>query len=348
MYIRCRLDIPYPILEVAREPAAGHGVTIGPLRGRRLVGELVEQLESLFGLRHCGRALPRRTHPSAYGQMGRCLSPCLGDLDPNLYRRRLDGALAAFLQPDGTAAAQLIAHVETQMRAAAAEQRYERAAGCAAGPVGCGSSSSGWRGGPGQPRPAASGVRARIRPGRAATCSGSSADGWWIGVRGRQRQSELVSRTERALRHASRAGDTGAHVPPGEIDEVRLVGTYLLSHPDLPQLSLPAPEAALVALAGPDGPAQVNGSSVTVARTCGLTGLELGAGRGLPADERQGDRPEARRHGGATHPAEHPLGEPELITSRERFLAEQPDQPPVRLAPVVQPGDRLLADSTPW
>ena len=62
-------------------------MTIGPLTGRKLVVELVEQLDSLFGLRHCGRRLPRRDHPSAYGQMGRCLSPCLGDLDPNLYRR---------------------------------------------------------------------------------------------------------------------------------------------------------------------------------------------------------------------------------------------------------------------
>ena len=54
-YIRCRLDIAFPILEVASEPAAGHAVTIGPLRGRRLAHELVEQLDSLFGLRHCGR-----------------------------------------------------------------------------------------------------------------------------------------------------------------------------------------------------------------------------------------------------------------------------------------------------
>jgi DNA polymerase-3 subunit epsilon len=88
VYIRCRLDIAYPILEVSPEPAAGHAVTIGPVHGRRLALELVEQLDSLFGLRHCGRRLPRRDHPSAYGQMGRCLSPCLGDLDPNLYRLR--------------------------------------------------------------------------------------------------------------------------------------------------------------------------------------------------------------------------------------------------------------------
>ena len=100
-YIRCRFDIPFPILEVASDPAPGHAVTIGPLRGRRLAHELVEQLDSLFGLRHCGRQLVLREHPSAYGQMGRCLSPCLGDLDPNLYRRRLDEALAAVRRRSG-------------------------------------------------------------------------------------------------------------------------------------------------------------------------------------------------------------------------------------------------------
>ena len=126
VYIRCRLDIPFPILEVASDPAAGHAVTIGPLHGRRLALELVEQLDSLFGLRHCGRRLPRREHPSAYGQMGRCLSPCLGDLDPNLYRRRLDAMLRLFSDTDP--GRPLLDHVDGQMRAAAAEQHYERAA----------------------------------------------------------------------------------------------------------------------------------------------------------------------------------------------------------------------------
>jgi DNA polymerase III subunit epsilon len=126
VYICCRLDIPFPILEVSPRPAAGLAVTIGPLRGKRLAGELVEQLDSLFGLRHCGRRLVRRDHPSAYGQMGRCLSPCLGDLDPNLYRRRLDQALRVFVDgSDGRAG--LIAHVERQMREASAAQRFERA-----------------------------------------------------------------------------------------------------------------------------------------------------------------------------------------------------------------------------
>ena len=126
VYLRCRLDIPFPILEVAREPAAGHAVCVGPVRGRAAAAELVEQLNSLFGLRHCGRTLPRREHPSAYGQMGRCLSPCLNDLDPNVYRERLDAALRLFVGREGGVA--LLARVDAQIAEASAAQRYERAA----------------------------------------------------------------------------------------------------------------------------------------------------------------------------------------------------------------------------
>lgn len=126
VWLRCRLDIAFPILEVAREPATGTAVNVGPLRGRATAVELLEQLTSLFGLRHCGRRLQRREHASAYGQMGRCLSPCLGDLDPNLYRRRLDEALALFARRDGARA--ILGHVDRMIAGAAAELRYERAA----------------------------------------------------------------------------------------------------------------------------------------------------------------------------------------------------------------------------
>ena len=96
------------------------------MRGRAAAAELVEQLNSLFGLRHCGRTLPHREHPSAYGQMGRCLSPCLHDLDPNLYRERLDAALNLFVGRDGGRA--LLERVDQQTREASAARRYERAA----------------------------------------------------------------------------------------------------------------------------------------------------------------------------------------------------------------------------
>ena len=127
VYLRCRLDIPFPILEVAPEPADGLAVNVGPLQGRHTAVELMEQLNSLFSLRVCGRTLRRRPWPSAYGQMGRCLSPCLGDLDPNAYRRRLDEALALFCGGAGGSAT-LLAHIDGLVAAAAAQQSFERAA----------------------------------------------------------------------------------------------------------------------------------------------------------------------------------------------------------------------------
>jgi hypothetical protein len=63
---------------------------------------------------------------------------------------------------------------------------------------------------------------------------------------------ELTERTAGALGRAGRGGELGAHVPPDEVDEVRLVRSYLASHPELRQLRLDPPPAAeeLAAFAG--------------------------------------------------------------------------------------------------
>jgi DNA polymerase-3 subunit epsilon len=303
VYIRCRLDIPFPILEVSPQPAAGHAVSIGPLRGRALVRELVEQLDSIFGLRHCGRRLPRRDHPSAYGQMGRCLSPCLGDLDPNLYRRRLDAALRLF---GGEGRDRLLQHVEAQMRAAAAERQFERAA---------------W-------------LRRRLRRlqvilGRlegvleatharprlllaSHPAEPARRDAFWL-VGGRlidwgampEDVGELFELTTAALVRGGRGGELGAHVPPDEIDEVRLVRSYLASHPELPQLVLePAPTRELLrSFVLGEGELDHLGGRLT--RTHGNGAAE----RDLAADEGQGERSQAGRYGDAPHQADLALAE---------------------------------------
>lgn len=271
LYIRCRFDIPFPILEVGTEPASGHAITIGPLRGRRLALELVEQLDSLFGLRHCGRRLPRRDHPSAYGQMGRCLSPCLGDLDPNLYRGRLDAALRIFVEgPDAREG--LIAHVESQMRDAAGTRRYERAA---------------WLRRRvrrlsvilGRLEGVLEATHARPRLVVARHPAAPRMDALWL-LGGRLVDwgplpdlEELERRTRAALvRAAPYSKETGTHVPRDEVDEVRIVCAYLASHPQTPQLALeraPGREelARFVASADPSAGAQPNGSSSTSAPT---------------------------------------------------------------------------------
>jgi DNA polymerase-3 subunit epsilon len=246
VYLRCRLDIPYPILEVAPEPAAGNAVCVGPVRGRSAAQELVEQLNSLFELRHCGRGMPRRAHPSAYGQMGRCLSPCLGDLDPNLYRERLDAALALFVG-DRDGGAELLAHVEAQMRAASQARRYERAAWLhrrlrrlesLVGRLG------------GVLRAAHTGSRLVLAPHPAHD---GVNDAFWI-VGGRvadwgpcpEDAAEVAARTDVALRRAAPAG-LGGWLPAGELDETRIVGAWLAGH-EVPELELePRPDAARLA-----------------------------------------------------------------------------------------------------
>jgi DNA polymerase III subunit epsilon len=316
VYICCRLDIPFPILEVTPEPASGHAVTIGPLRNRRLAGELVEQLDSLFGLRHCGRTLPRRDHPSAYGQMGRCLSPCLGDLDPNLYRRRLDTALGVF-RGAGDAGPRLIAHVRAQMRAAAAEQQYERAT---------------WL------RRRASrltkildrlegtleATHARPRLLIAAHPTAPRGDGFWI-VGGRlvawgpvpTAADALATRTRATLVGNARPGELGVHVPPGEVDEIRILGNYVAAHPQAPQLTLDQPPSAdaLMRFVGEAGVTEsAEGQLDDLAGDPGAADAHTGFGWRLAANERERDRATPRRHRGAGDTADGAALQLNLVT----------------------------------
>jgi DNA polymerase-3 subunit epsilon len=308
VYIRCRLDIAFPILEVAGEPAAGHALTIGPVHNRKLAVELVEQLDSLFGLRHCGRTLPRREHPSAYGQMGRCLSPCLGDLDPNLYRRRLDEALAAFVSSRRTTPAQtLLAHVDEQMRKAARQQRFERAEWLRRRGARLRKILEGLEG-------MLEATHARPRLVLAAHPTRPRADAFWL-VGGRvvdwvpvssaTAAGELAARTTDALRRRGRQGDLGAHVPPAEVDEIRIVGNYLASHQDVPQLTLdPLPDQQSIARFVADAVPAVPDSSGE--RELDDLGADAGradghgrAWRRLASHEGQRDRAESRRGRGA-------------------------------------------------
>ncbi len=228
VYVRCRLDIAFPILEVAREPAAGHAVCVGPVRGRAAAAELVEQLNSLFGLRHCGRALPRRAHPSAYGQMGRCLSPCLRDLDPNVYRERLDAALALFVGP-GDGGAALLARVDEQIAEASAAQRYERAAWLSRRRRRLESLLERLGG---VLRAVHTGSRLVLAPhpqaaGRfdAVWIAGGRVVDW--GPAGPP--AELALRSARALARAPRSG-VGGWLPADALAETRLVGLWMAAH----------------------------------------------------------------------------------------------------------------------
>jgi DNA polymerase-3 subunit epsilon len=235
-YLRCRLDIPYPVLEVAAEPAPGHAVNVGPLGSKALAAELADQLTSLYRLRHCGRTLKTREHASAYGQMGRCVSPCLGDLDPNAYRRQLDLALGHFEGPGAGDA--LLEELDRRMHDAAADRRYERAAALL------------------RRRERLEWVLGRLEGVLRATHAAPRLalarhpvkeryDAFWC-VRGRlvdwgplPGPSELVERTRAAL--ARPPGRTV--VPADEVDEVRIVASWIADH-EPPELPLDPPPSA--------------------------------------------------------------------------------------------------------
>ena len=252
IYLRCRLEDPFPVLELAPEPAAGHAVNVGPVRGRRAAAELIEQLDSLFGLRHCPRRLARRPFPSAYGQMGRCLSPCLGDLDPNLYRRRLDAALELFGGADD-GRARLLSHVEAQVLAASVERRYERAAGLQRRLARLRALLE-RLGGVLRATHAEPALLAAPHPG------GGSWEGFWV-IEGRVRDwgplpvrggrepallGELVRRSRAAL-PATPVRGPGVHLAPGEVDEVRIVSAWRAEHEPAGLALDPAPDAPALA-----------------------------------------------------------------------------------------------------
>ncbi|HEV2874424.1 MAG TPA: exonuclease domain-containing protein [Thermoleophilaceae bacterium] len=235
-YLRCRLDIPYPVLEVAAEPASGHAVNVGPLGSKPLATELADQLTSLYRLRHCGRTLKVREHPSAYGQMGRCVSPCLGDLDPNAYRRQLDLALSHFERPGAGEA--LIAEIDRRMLEASQEHRYERAAALL------------------RRRERLAWVLERLEGVLRATHAAPRLvlaahpvkdrhDAFWL-VRGRlvdwgplPGHSEMVERTASALARAPGR----SVVPVDEVDEIRIVASWVADH-EPPELALDPPPSA--------------------------------------------------------------------------------------------------------
>ena len=277
VYIRCRLDIPFPILEVAPDPAAGPRRHDRPRRGRRLALELVEQLDSLFGLRHCGRRLPRREYPSAYGQMGRCLSPCLGDLDPNLYRRRLDEVLRP-LRGDPAAPTSRCWHVDGQMRpprpssATSARRR-------------CGGARGRLRAILDRLDGVLEATHARPRLVLAPHPKDAPFEGFWL-VGGRLVDFGGLERGTRCVdpgrAHRGGAAPRGAGRrarrprPAGRGRRGPDPGTWLASHPDTPQLVLARARPRALRAAGPrcvaagpaataDSESAANGSSTTTA-----------------------------------------------------------------------------------
>ncbi len=210
-------------------------MSIGPVRGKKLAAELADHLTSLYRLRHCGRRMRRREHPSIYGQMGRCCSPCLGDLDPNAYRGQVDKVLALFEHEHG-AAEPLLAEIDDRMA------RGRRASAATSAPPRCCAGASAWR----RCWAASTACCAPCTPTRgwcwpatrcspASTRSGWSTAGWPTGARCPSSPARWRAAAARCWKPAGRAERTS--VPAEDVDEVRIASAWMAEHRP-PELSL--------------------------------------------------------------------------------------------------------------
>jgi hypothetical protein len=96
------------------------------------------------------------------------------------------------------------------------------------------------------------------------------------------------------MRRAPRIGELGAHVPPDEIDEVRILATWLASHPGTLERSLePRPDReTLEGLLAELGRGERELEDRRVA--AGVADGDVGSRGRLAPHEGQGDRAQAR------------------------------------------------------
>jgi DNA polymerase-3 subunit epsilon len=123
-YLKVDLAEAFPRIKVVREPR-GRGAFLGPFGSSRAAHLAKEALEEAFPIRRCTRPMAASTRfaPCALAEMGRCLAPCDGRVDPERYGELVRSLLSSLTAPGG-----LLAALEARMRALAAEERFEEAA----------------------------------------------------------------------------------------------------------------------------------------------------------------------------------------------------------------------------
>ena len=126
-YPSLRLDLTqdFPKLNIVRKIRNDGALYFGPFASSAAVRQTLKFIYKTFKLRRCrNQTFHHRTRPCLNYQMGLCLGPCSMDVDPAVYRAVVD-EVVAFLR--GRAPA-LIRKIKAQMKSAADDQEFERAA----------------------------------------------------------------------------------------------------------------------------------------------------------------------------------------------------------------------------
>ncbi|MEE8602437.1 DEDD exonuclease domain-containing protein [Euzebya tangerina] len=116
----------YPRLSIARTPPRHGRPAMGPLPSRRVAEEIADAIHDAVPIRRCSTAMKADTRfdACALAEMGRCVAPCVGQVDPTGYGPAADAAAAVLAGDPAACVAVLTRRMEQQ----SARGRFEEAA----------------------------------------------------------------------------------------------------------------------------------------------------------------------------------------------------------------------------
>ena len=115
----------FPRLKIVRAAPPGDGCAyLGPFGSSSTARLAKEALEEVMPIRRCTTAMRARTRfaPCALADMGRCVAPCDGRVDPERYGELVRRLVSSLTSPGG-----LLGALERRMAHLAEQERYEEA-----------------------------------------------------------------------------------------------------------------------------------------------------------------------------------------------------------------------------
>ena len=126
-YIAVTVQEDFPRVLLTRQPKKDGARYFGPYTNGVNVGETIEMVRRLFGIRVCNKSVPDRdpsARPCLYHRIHQCDAPCVGSIGKEEYALHVEEVLR-FLGGDYR---KVLASLEEKMLAASSEMRFEEAA----------------------------------------------------------------------------------------------------------------------------------------------------------------------------------------------------------------------------
>lgn len=121
-YLKVTLQEDYPRITMTREKHHDDSRYFGPYTNVTAIKSVLRLLTDLFPIRTC-KDFRVGKRPCLNRDIGRCLAPCTGEVDPETYREMIRRVIA-FLEGDTAGIAR---QVETEMKEAAENLEFEKA-----------------------------------------------------------------------------------------------------------------------------------------------------------------------------------------------------------------------------